>query len=58
LVSIALPSLTNNRVNFEEALVGILPSIFFFVVGLILTVIGAILVIKGKKAKQVNQPNQ
>jgi len=54
LICLALPSLTNNRVNFEEALIGIIPSTFFFFVGIILTVIGAILVMKNRKSNQIN----
>jgi hypothetical protein len=49
LVCLALPSATNNRVNFEEALLGIIPSVLVFFLALVVTVLSALMLIKGKK---------
>lgn len=57
LISLLLPSMTNNRVNFEEALVGIIPSIIFFLIGFVIAFIGGISWLKGKQAAS-SQPIQ
>ena len=49
VVCLALPAATNNRVNFEEALLGIIPSALVFFLALILTVISAVLLFLGRK---------
>lgn len=49
VVCLALPSITNNKVNFEESLIGLIPSMFFLFVGFVVTVISAIFVLKGRK---------
>lgn len=55
VVCLLLPSMTSNRVKFEEALFGIIPSILVFIIALVITVICAILVLKSRKAKQSQQ---
>lgn len=49
VVCLALPSITSNKVNFEESLVGLIPSLFFLFIGFVITAIAAIFVLKGKK---------
>lgn len=49
VVSLMMPVLTNNRVNIGEAMVGFIPSVVILVFGLILTVISAIFVLRGKR---------
>ena len=58
LVCLALPSATNNRVNFEEALLGIIPSALVFLPALGLTIISAVLLIKNRKAAATGQAPQ
>ena len=48
-VSLALPELTSNRVNFGEALIGIIAGAFVLVVSFVIALIGLILVLKSKK---------
>ncbi len=49
IVCLLLPSMTNNRVNFEEALLGLIPAVIVFFLGLLLTVVAAIFVLKARK---------
>jgi hypothetical protein len=49
LVCLALPSATNNRVNFEEALLGVIPSALVFILALVVTAVSAVLLIKERK---------
>ena len=49
IVCLLLPLMTNNRVNFEEALLGLIPSAIVFFLAFVLTVIAAIFFFKGKK---------
>ena len=49
IVCLALPSMTNNRVNFEEALLGLIPAAVIFFLAFVLTVISAIFFFKAKK---------
>jgi len=53
IVCLILPSMTNNRVSFEEAMLGLIPAVIIFFFAFIITVIGAILVIKGRGKKAV-----
>jgi len=55
VICLALPSMTNNRVNFEESLIGLIPSAIIGFLASILTVISAIMFFKGKKGPQ-SQP--
>jgi len=50
IVCLALPSMTNNRVNFEESLLGLIPAVIVFFFGFLLAVLGAFLLIKARKA--------
>lgn len=49
VVCLALPSMTNNRVNFQEAMLGLIPSAIIFFLAFVLTIVSAIFVIKGRK---------
>ena len=49
IVCLLLPSITNNRVNFEEAALGLIATVPLFLLGLVITIIGAFLVIKARK---------
>lgn len=49
LICLILPSMTNNRVNFEESLVGIVPSIIVFLISFLMTAVGGFLLIKSKQ---------
>jgi uncharacterized membrane protein len=49
IVCLLLPSMTNNRVNFEEALLGLIPSAIIFFLALVLTIISAVFFFKAKK---------
>lgn len=50
IISLLLPSMTSNRVNFEEALIGIIAGVVLVFFGLILDGVGLFLVFKKKKA--------
>ena len=52
VVCLALPSMTNNRVNFGESLIGLIPSAIIGFLAFVLTVISAILFFRGKKSTQ------
>ena len=47
------PSMTNNRVNFEEALVGLVPSALIGFLAFSVTIISAIMLLKAKKNRQI-----
>lgn len=49
IVCLMLPSLTNNRVSFDEAMLGLIPAVLLFLAGLVITLIAAILVFKARK---------
>jgi hypothetical protein len=49
-VCLALPSMTNNRVSWEEALLGIIPSAFLFIVALAVTIISGLSLVKAKSS--------
>ena len=48
VIFLLLPSMTNNRVNMKEAMVGIIPSLLFGFVGLVITATAAFAMLKGK----------
>lgn len=48
-VSLALPSITNNKVNFEEALIGIIAGVVVLLISLVIAAIGLVMVLKKKK---------
>ncbi len=49
IISFALPSLTSNKVNFGEALPGIIIGIVVLFFSAIIAIVGLILVLKKKK---------
>lgn len=49
IICLLLPSMTNNRVNFDEALLGFIPAVLIFLLGILITVVAAIFVIKARK---------
>ena len=49
IVCLMLPAMTNNRVNFEEALLGLIPAAIIFFLALVLTIVSAIFVLKARK---------
>ena len=48
-ISLALPELTSNKVNFNEALPGIIIGVVVLFFSFIIAVIGLVLVLKKKK---------
>ena len=52
VVCLLLPAMTNNRVNFEEALLGLIPAVIVFFLAFVLTVISAVFFFKAKKTAQ------
>lgn len=50
IVCLSLPSMTNNRVDFGEAMLGLIPAAIVFFMALTLTIVSAIFVLKAKKA--------
>lgn len=50
IVCLLLPSLTNNRVSFDESLLGLIPAVLIFFVGLLITAVSAFFVIKARKS--------
>ena len=50
VVCLLLPSMTNNRVSFEEAMLGLIPAVIILLFGFLLTIVSAIFVIKARKA--------
>lgn len=49
VVCLLLPAMTNNRVNFQEAMLGLVPAAIIFVLSLGLSIISLILVLKARK---------
>ncbi len=49
VVSLLLPTITDNHVSFEESMFGLIPSAIVFVLAFLLTLISAFLVFKRKK---------
>ncbi|MBC7910567.1 MAG: hypothetical protein H7Y30_08710 [Pyrinomonadaceae bacterium] len=49
IVCLLLPSMTNNRVNFEEALLGIIPAAIIFFLAFVITIVSAVFVWKARK---------
>jgi len=54
VIFLMLPSMTNNRVNMKEAMVGIIPSLLFGFIGLVITAIAAFVMLKEKKTTDQN----
>ena len=49
IVCLLLPSMTNNRVSFEESLLGLIPAVIIFFLAFLITIISAVLFFKGRK---------
>lgn len=49
IVCLLLPSLTNNRVSFDEALLGFIPAVIVLLLGFIVTVSAAVLLLKARR---------
>jgi hypothetical protein len=49
IVCLLLPLLTNNRVNFQEAMLGLIPSVAVFFLALVMTIVSLIFVLRVKK---------
>jgi uncharacterized membrane protein len=45
-----LPAMTSNRVSFEEAMLGLIPSVVVFLMAFVLTVVSTIFFFKAKSA--------
>lgn len=54
IVSLLLPSMTNNRVNFDEALIGIIAGVVVVFFGIVVDGVGLFLIFKKKKAPQAS----
>lgn len=49
IVCLLLPSMTNNRVSFDEALLGLIPAVIVFFLGFVITVVSGIFILKARK---------
>ncbi len=49
IVCLLLPAMTDNRVSFEESMLGLIPAAIVFFLALVLTVVSAIFFFKAKK---------
>ena len=49
IVCLLLPSLTNNHVSRGEAMMGLIPSVIVFVLAFLITLVSAIVFLKGRK---------
>ncbi len=54
IVCLLLPSMTNNRVSFDEALLGLIPAVIVLFLGFIITIVSAIFMIKARKTAGQN----
>lgn len=52
VICLMLPSMTNNRINFEESLVGIIPAVFVGFIAFIITAIIALTLLKAKNNEE------
>jgi len=52
LVSLLLPSLTNGRTSWEEAMLGIIPGALVLVISFLLALAGVVVIIIGRKKRQ------
>lgn len=51
VICLLLPSMTHNRINFGESLVGLIPSAIIGFLAFVLTIIMAISLMKGKNSQ-------
>lgn len=49
VVSMLLVPLTNGRTSWEEAMLGVIPGILVFLASFVITVVGIILIVVGRK---------
>jgi uncharacterized membrane protein len=49
VVCLALPAMTDNRINFQEAMLGLIPSLVVFFLALVMTIVSIIFMLKAKK---------
>ena len=49
LICLLLPSMTNNRISFDEALLGLIPAVIVFFLGFLITVVSGVLLLKSIK---------
>jgi uncharacterized membrane protein len=54
VICLALPSITNNHVSFEESLLGVIPSAIVFFLAFVVTVISAIFVFRARASKRTH----
>ncbi|MEZ5344415.1 MAG: hypothetical protein R2681_02570 [Pyrinomonadaceae bacterium] len=47
--SLALPGVTSNRIDFEEAMIGVVIGVLVFIISLIIAIVGLVLVIMNRK---------
>ena len=47
---LALPFITEGRVDMEEALIGFIPAVIFMLLSLFVALIGLIFVVRGRKS--------
>lgn len=50
VVCLMLPAMTNNRINFQEAMLGLVPAALVFVLALALALVSLIFLLKTKKS--------
>ncbi len=49
VVSMLLVPLTNGRTSWEEAMLGIIPGIIVFLISFVITVVGIVLIVVGRR---------
>jgi hypothetical protein len=58
VICLMLPSMTHNRINFQESLVGLIPSALIGFLAFIVTVVSAISVLKKNNGAEMNPAAQ
>jgi hypothetical protein len=56
VISIMLPTLTDNHVSFDEALIGIIPAALVLLISFVIAVVGLILVLTTRKPATLPRP--
>ncbi len=51
-ISVALPSFTNGRTSWEEAMFGIIPGVVVLVISFVIAVVGLVIIIMGRKKSE------
>jgi hypothetical protein len=49
IICLLLPAMTDNRVNFGEALLGLIPAAIIFFLAFVMTLVSVILLFKAKR---------